>query len=1309
MLRHNHQQHTQVFTSFATSHHLPFSNHVTDSAKEPTQKAPLDINTDDNLIFLEKTSLNIAQLNCSNRQAVVENILAEDTFDVLILQEPWINPHTLRISTHPAWHDIMAYDYIAKTYPEKPRTCIYISKRIPSWNIALLPSGSPYITAVEIRKLEAKLPRIRILSIYNPPSHNTGLPALKTWLEEHNVRQVPTLVGMDANLHHTLWNPVTYKHTHSLAKELIRMQGHAGFKIILQKSIPTFYPRARGRPTTTDLTWMNFELTKWKVTCKTSGNNYGSDHQLLTSEIELTEDIPYREHNTACLNKFDKVLFCNSVEKQLSNFQDTFTSPEEIDEAVEKITDVIVHSFQKQGKVVKTNKHRHKSWWNEDKLRPLIKERNRARRWMVLSKTYEAACCYWEWNNHVKFSINELKRAHWRTFLAKAQSGLTFKAFKYTQTQGSNAIAPLYRDDRSLATEKDKQAKLLFNGTSVVNNLCDTADILDHIKIPAPLDHPTVSEHEVAEVIRGLPSKKAKGGDGVPNELIKTAESLLTPILSKVFESCLTYGYFPKTWKTATTAILRKFDKDDYSEAGAYRPIALLSCLGKVFETILARRITYWAETHKILAQGHMGGRRQHSTDDAFVILTLWIYHKWREGKVVSGLFLDVKSAYPSVHKHRLADLLRKKVCPEYIVQQVEDYLNDRTTDLRLQDYTSEKFVVTDGLPQGSPLSVILYIIYNSSLLIDLDVDLKSNKVSLGFIDDITHLVADKDVDMNVLSLEEEGDRALDWGRLHGAIFDQKKAQVMHFTHKHHHNPKVYFGNQILEPKDELRWLGLWLDPKLGFGPHIQRMHQRGKTTIAQLSRINRCYWGTNPRETKTLITAVLKPRILFGSVVWFNTKTEGKVTKIFNLLQNAAHRIALGAFKSSPAILMSHDANMESFKDAAVKYTHNFVYKRLTAPRSHPTRRILDKELFEQPRTLMSPIYQILRRTDIFLPTETTCETIFPYPEPPWSEPRWEVMNLGEKRELIKEKIPQQIEEEKTNGTCVIFTDGSYMPDVGGGAAAAFDGGETGQTYGPTEGISNFEMEVMGLVLGFIAFNILITNDSNKFNKIALFSDSQAALDLLTSPLQPKSLQYLAKTLRRAAQTIPDTYPISLYWTPGHEGILLNEKADEEARKRAEGKSRDMTLQISLGSMLRHTKTVFKRRAIPIKKFKTKSKNIADALNSLEKGQAATIFQLQSGHNPLRQFLYRIGAEEDEKCEICRVTENTTHFLIYCKLFKEQRQSFRKKLKKEKINVDINSAIKLLDTPAVFPYLAQFVEDTGRFTYLRTYLDQPA
>lgn len=89
-----------------------------------------------------------------------------------------------------------------------------------------------------------------------------------------------------------------------------------------------------------------------------------------------------------------------------------------------------------------------------------------------------------------------------------------------------------------------------------------------------------------------------------------------------------------------------------------------------------------------------------------------------------------------------------------------------------------------------------------------------------------------------------------------------------------------------------------------------------------------------------------------------------------------------------------------------------------------------------------------------------------------------------------------------------------------------------------------------------------------------------------------------------------------------------------------------------------------------------------------------------------MKKFLHRIGAEEDDKCNLCKVVESVHHFLIFCKKFTSQRQTFRKKLKEEEIRVDTNSSVKLLDTPEVFPYLAKYIEETGRFCHLKTYLD---
>lgn len=291
-----------------------------------------------------------------------------------------------------------------------------------------------------------------------------------------------------------------------------------------------------------------------------------------------------------------------------------------------------------------------------------------------------------------------------------------------------------------------------------MRNVCDTSDTLDAQLRDVEMEYSPVTEFKVEEVLKKLPAKQAKGSDSTSNEVLKLAKSILLPALVIIFNACLYHGYFPRTWRTATTAILRKHNKEDYSEPGAYRPIALLSCLGKILETVITRRITHRAETHHVLARGNVGGRRQHSVEDAFVILKSWIHHKWREGKIVSELFLDVKSAYPSVSKKRLINTLIGKDCPKYLVKQVGTFIEERTTDLQLQDYLSARFDVEDRLPQGSPLSVIIDILYNSSLLIDTKISFKTDKFSLGFIDDVTHIVASKDVDLNILELEEEGD-----------------------------------------------------------------------------------------------------------------------------------------------------------------------------------------------------------------------------------------------------------------------------------------------------------------------------------------------------------------------------------------------------------------------------------------------------------------------------------------------------------------------------------------------------------------------
>lgn len=966
-----------------------------------------------------------------------------------------------------------------------------------------------------------------------------------------------------------------------------------------------------------------------------------------------------------------------AVETALTNMSSIFNTDDQAISGINQLTDVLTDAFYAQGKTVKQNEHKQKPWWDEKILRPLIKTRNRARRWAMRSRLPEAEKCYWDWQRFVKQEIEKLKQKHWRAFLANADKNLTFKALSYTIPASTGSIAPLYREDRSVATDKEEQAELLFFGTSVTLTDCNLTDVPPGLSPPRG-PFPFIPAYKVETIISKLPTKKAKGPDNVPNELLKITKSEISPILAKLFNYCLKTGFYPPRWKNAVTAIIRKHGKTDYSEPGAYRPIALLSCLSKVFESLLTHRIAYWAETNSVLAEGHTGGRQQRSTDDAFVMLTTWIKHKWRQGLIVSGLFLDVKSAYPSVHTDRLIHTLRSHECPEYLVQLIQTFLSNRSTNIRLETFLSHQFRITDGLPQGSPLSVILYLIYNTSLLIKHPVSLTSQRISIGFIDDVTHLVANKDIEQNITDLETEGRRSLRWGKTHGAIFDKKKAQLMHFTHRRHGNPAITFGDQVIEASGEVRWLGLWLDPKLSFSLHISRMQQRGKATIAQLHRISHCFWGLNPRETRKLISTVLKPRVLFGSIAWLTTRNQAKVQKIFTLLQNAANRLILGAFRSSPTALLSHDTNTISLFDLAVRSHHLFVYKRLAAPESHPTRRLLETSLNSSPRSHPDSMHTLIGKDLLLMKDGNQLETIEPYPTPPWDTPLGTIGNVGIDKDSAVAEVLKQVQEETDQGSVVIFTDGSFLQDKGGGASIALTTFTESEAFGPPNGISNYEMESMALSMALNHYVNLIETDSTPDNNtLAIFSDSQAALQLLNNPLTMQTAQYLGGHLQELIQHITSRHTINLYWTPGHRDIELNERADEAAGKAAEFEGERHTLPFSLSCAKRHARQIYNNHGTDIERdgYRTKGKAIATAFDNLEKGKTAAIFQLRSGHCPLNHFLARIQATPSDRCANCGRKETTIHFLLYCPKYTRQRRAFRNALKEADIKLDTRRA----------------------------------
>ncbi|MBW0554004.1 hypothetical protein O181_093719 [Austropuccinia psidii MF-1] len=164
---------------------------------------------------------------------------------------------------------------------------------------------------------------------------------------------------------------------------------------------------------------------------------------------------------------------------------------------INNLTDIIRVNYLRPGKNININATKHKSCWEVKTLTPLVRGRNKAHKWALIYKTPEAKNCYQVWQLAFKTEIKRLKNEHWRKFLARSSPNHVFQAYKFTKPTKSGNILPLRDNEGNLTSDKKLKAQILFEGTSVIQNLVDMSDI-NPSNIDTPLIFPPITMHELS-------------------------------------------------------------------------------------------------------------------------------------------------------------------------------------------------------------------------------------------------------------------------------------------------------------------------------------------------------------------------------------------------------------------------------------------------------------------------------------------------------------------------------------------------------------------------------------------------------------------------------------------------------------------------------------------------------------------------------------------------------------------------------------------------------------------------------------------
>ncbi len=889
----------------------------------------------------------IVQYNIRKESSLLTSLLQDEIIkdvDVLAIQEPSWN----RANQSPH-NDSTSCFHLAHKGNQETRTCFYINKRIntDSWEATFhdgdlcslrfsstdrinAESQSEGTTDLEQRTTEHK--HIWVHNVYNPsPSQYTTtdsastLPLLQNVLMEEGEH---VLMG-DFNLHHPRWNNAGRYTYHAMADQLLEIIEEREMELGTPKGAVTW--KARGHESTIDLTFFTKGAYQALSSCTTREDlHYGSDHFPVMTELEWSWE-EAKQRPRRAWKKLEEISTRREVEQGANALSYTLRRPElatrdDIDAYLERM----LKGFREIVDITIPWKRSHqnaKSYWTARcakvtlKAKECLREYTRSRS----TRTEEALKAA----NHEKVRvIRKAKTFSFRESVHQASLRPTgvWKLAKWGRQQsGKPKELPQFPaiQDGNGGKAKDFEGKVraLRRVLFPPSPIADLSDIAE-TRYPEPLEeNGRLSNKEVREAIWHPAADKAPGITGIPNRFLRTVtETKLIDSISHLFQACFDVGYHPKHFKEANTIILKKPGKKDYSEPKSYRPIALLDTLGKALETVISKRLNNIAEEHKMLPAQQMGARRKRSVETALETLTEAVHTVWNHGKcgkrkVASLLSLDVAGAFDNVSHERLIHNLRSKRVPSFIVKWTESFLQERATSITLGGKTSAIEEVKTGIPQGSPISPVLFLFFNAPLI---ESCVKANlPVQVGgFVDDIHLLAYSESTEANCVNLEKAHNLCLKWAATHGASFAPQKYELLHMSRtpkKFNMKMAINFDNTVIEPEANIRVLGLQVDSKLRWGPHIAQLKAKSTNQGRAIKCLAGSTWGATFQKCRLVYNAVMRPMLTFAASIWHQPKGTSEATKShikrLAIIQNDCLRTVLGAFKATPVPVLEAEA----------------------------------------------------------------------------------------------------------------------------------------------------------------------------------------------------------------------------------------------------------------------------------------------------------------------------------------------------------------------------------------------------------------
>lgn len=501
--------------------------------------------------------------------------------------------------------------------------------------------------------------------------------------------------------------------------------------------------------------------------------------------------------------------------------------------------------------------------------------------------------------------LRQAEKDHYHSLLQNSKSNIrkTWQVIKKVINKNKASEVPSqFHINNSNVTNKQVISES-FNDyfVNIGKNLCKdiphsvTSPLfyMNDINIQESLYMQPTDNMEIETIIRLL-NNASSGYDDIQAKIIKNTYKCYVPVLVHLVNLSLLQGSFPDELKIAK--VIPLFKSGDEKLIKNYRPVSVLPFFSKIFERVIYKRIFEFINRHGLLYRNQFGFRRNHSTTLALITLIDKIISGFNEGKSTLGVFIDYSKAFDTVNHSILLDKLYKYGIRGIGQQLISDYLRNRTQYVSFDNCNSRHRLITCGVPQGSILGPLLFLLYVNDIH-----TVSSSILPILFADDCNIFIQGKDIRNMATVLNSELQKLKLWIDSNMLSLNITKTQYMLFSHTKSYDASsldINISNNKIKYVKSIKFLGIMIDSNISWELHSNYIRKKIAKGVGIISRAKKYL---NNETLLILYNSFILPYLTYGIEVW-GSMIKSYVTPLL-ILQKKVIRIITSSHRLAPSL----------------------------------------------------------------------------------------------------------------------------------------------------------------------------------------------------------------------------------------------------------------------------------------------------------------------------------------------------------------------------------------------------------------------